>query len=306
MASTQYRNCIVHRFHDRLIALEHATKNAGQFHDNIIIFIGGLSDGITTVPYVQPLAQALDTKGWGVVEILTQSSFIGYGTGSLARDSEDITNAIKYFYSEDGGSKKKIVILGHSTGSQDVLYYLTQQYDGDVNSLSQRPQIAGGILQGGGSDREALSIMYDKDFLDESLQVADQMISEGRKNEIMPWKFISKFFGAPISAYRWKAFADVRGDDDYFSSDLTQEDLSKTFGKLNTPLQVLFSGADEFVPESVNKEQLLAGWQKAAGKFWSPYSAVVPKAKHRILGGEDEKLSLDFFIDHVEKFVLSL
>lgn len=47
--------------------------------------------------------------------MLITSSYLGWGTGSLARDVEDMAQAVEYFRNrtEEG---KKVVIMGHSTG----------------------------------------------------------------------------------------------------------------------------------------------------------------------------------------------
>lgn len=47
-----------------------------------LLFVGGLGDGLFTVPFIEHL-RTLD--GWGVIEVLTSSSFTGWGTGSVKR-----------------------------------------------------------------------------------------------------------------------------------------------------------------------------------------------------------------------------
>lgn len=88
---------------------------------NAIIAIGGLGDGPHTVLYFHDLATRLDaTKGpsYSVFQLRLKSSFIGYGTSSLAEDVVHISALVKYLRAI---GKKKIVLLGHSTGSQVCL-----------------------------------------------------------------------------------------------------------------------------------------------------------------------------------------
>lgn len=89
---------------------------------NAIIFIGGLGDGPHTVAYIRTVARHLETAGkeleYSVFEIRLRSSFIGFGTTSLTNDVEDIAALVKYLR---GLGKEKIVLFGHSTGSQVCL-----------------------------------------------------------------------------------------------------------------------------------------------------------------------------------------
>ncbi len=65
------------------MAFEH-TPNASQDAPNKLLFIGGLGDGLGTVPFVDKLAEpGLDR--WNVVEVLISSSYSGWGTGSVKR-----------------------------------------------------------------------------------------------------------------------------------------------------------------------------------------------------------------------------
>jgi hypothetical protein len=71
-------------------------------------------------------------------------------------------------------------------------------------------------------------------------------------------------FWAPITASRYLSLFDVDGDDDFFSSDLTGEELHDRLGHVDeisrmTGLHILvaYSKRDEYVPENINKDILL-------------------------------------------------
>lgn len=274
---------------------------------NLLIFIGGLGDQVQTVPYVEPLSRALNSENWGVVEILTQSSGSSWGTGSISRDALDIAKAVTYF--KEKYKPEKIAIQGHSTGCQDVIYYLTQ---GDVSS---RPFVNGAILQASVSDREAFLKSNNSEFYKESLDYAKARYSEICKDaaltEIVPEKYYKKFFGTPISVYRWLALFDVRGQDDYFSSDLTAEDFAKTFGKIDeygktNKLLVAYSGKDEFVPDFVNKEDLMSNFKAATSPhIWSKHSAVIAGASHNC-GPTSDPEAQGLLIKAVKNFLSEL
>ncbi|ODQ77982.1 hypothetical protein BABINDRAFT_172464 [Babjeviella inositovora NRRL Y-12698] len=286
----------IHKYTRGLIAMEHLTKSSTP-HPNLLIFIGGLGDNITTVLYVAHLARALDPIGWSVAELQLSASGIGWGTGSVARDVLEITAAVKYF------SNRKVVLMGHSTGCQDVLYYLTQQYLDDPNELSSRPYVAGGILQASVSDRECYVMLNGQEIWEDKLARARKLVEAGKGEEVLPREFPLSFFDSPISAQRWVDLMDVRGADDYFSSDLTPEDHQKTFGKVRSKLLVAYSGNDECVPAEVDKQLVVDGFRKATpAEWWSDFSGLVPGATHNA-GRGSEPGAREALIEKVKTFL---
>lgn len=298
-----YVNTTVHKYYKNLIALEHPTRS-GTPHDNLVIFIGGLTDGITTVPYVKPLADKLDTDGWGVAEILTTSSYIGWGTGSLERDVTEIEAAVSYFRTKlsVGGlsDKKKIVLLGHSTGCQDIMYYLSR------GKYETRTAVDGAILQAGVSDRDATVLNIGEARWKETLEDAQKLVDAGKGDQVMSPAHSKIMHGTPVSASRYLAVNAPRGDDDFFSLDLPDSDLKGSFGKVKTPLLFLMSGADAFVDPKADKSAIVKRYESFTDSaYWSPHSGVVEGASHNI-GRDSAETAVDEVVDRVEKFVESL
>lgn len=219
---------------------------------------------------------------YSAVEILLSSSYDGWGTSSLVDDVKEIAQCVKYF--RELRPNGKIVLLGHSTGSQDVFHYLI--------SGGQRPRIDGGILQSGISDRQAFAQAMPQSTYDKSVKVAQEYIDDGRGGDCIPSSLTRPTFSGPISAKRWISLLspgpDHAGEDDYFSSDFDDNRLRKTFGKIGrtgTPISILFGGSDEHVPESVDKEHLVIRWIKAiedGGGVVDKDSGVIPGATHNI------------------------
>uniref|UniRef100_A0A060T1W2 ARAD1C24134p n=1 Tax=Blastobotrys adeninivorans TaxID=409370 RepID=A0A060T1W2_BLAAD len=294
--------CTVHQYARRLVAIEHPTKS-GNAHKRVVVFVGGLGDGLFTVPYVTPMAEELDNVGWGVVQVLLRDSYLGWGTGSLAKDAQDITKAISYLYSTVG--KESIVLMGHSTGTQDAMYYLTQQYKGDNNDLDKRPKLSGVILQAPVSDREGAYNFDGKMQTEENVRTATKLIEEGRGDHVLPPDFSGFSSEAPVSAERFVSLTAVRGGDDFFSSDLTEQDFEKTFGQISTKLLVLYSGKDEFVPKWVDKQKLVDTWKSIAKSVWSEYGGVVQGARHAVDEQSDDGAQQDL-INRVVNFVKTI
>jgi hypothetical protein len=283
-----------------LVAFEFASSTPQKPHS--LIFIGGLTDGLCTVPYVAPLAAALDPTDWSVFQAQFSSSFGGWGIGSLDKDVEEIAKCVDFVRglksSASSSAPGKIVIMGSSTGSQDVLHYLYTQGD--------RPVVDGAILQAPVSDREAMLAETRKPGAEgaEAKGCWEQLVALARQaasadDIILPLNLTSKINlpRQPVSARRWLSLASPDSprkptDEDLFSSDLTDQRLRETFGAvaarglLRSRLLVLYSEKDEFAAPWVDKEALMARWREAteAGKpgTWDQISGVIPGASHTV------------------------
>ena len=220
---------------------------------------------------------------------ILSSSYAGWGTSSLQRDVEELSKCVAYFRSIKSG---KIVLLGHSTGCQDVVEYLVGQ------GQETRAPIDGGILQAPVSDREALVLALDPEMYHESCKIAQEMVDAGRGEDILPSKY-SIFGPSPICARRWLSLASPNhdGDDDYFSSDLSNEQLAKSFGSVpaRTSLCILFSGSDEHMSKTIDKVGLIQKWitfvKKGGGNVDEMNSGVVENASHNLQGNPADVVS---------------
>ncbi|WQF75740.1 Putative fusarinine C esterase SidJ, alpha/Beta hydrolase [Colletotrichum destructivum] len=275
MSSTSF-SCTVHLY-------ESPTSHASAYEigpsaaSNAILFIGGLGDGPHTVLYTQSLARHLKSTGqdWSVFEIRMRSSFSGYGYSSLKNDVEDIAALVRYLR---GIGKKKIVLMGHSTGCQDCAEYTKHKED----------PVDGFILQGPVSDRESIADSVDPDWLKKSLEYAEKLIDEGKEWEAMPRDQLPSFFQTPMTAYRWHSLAAKGGDDDYFSSDLDESFVSEVWNRFQQPVMALQSAEDEFVPDKIDKQALVDSWKKISPKVHE-LSGLIPGASHTVKKPESQQ-----------------
>lgn len=222
----------------------------GDFNQQVI-FIGGLTDGLLATEYLEPLSVALENEQWSLVQPLLTSSYIGYGTSSLEQDASELDQLIGYLINKE--NSEGVVLLGHSTGCQDIVHYMR-------TNLAFSKAVRGAILQAPVSDREYRATLPETaEMIDLSLN----MINEGRAMELMPRKANPD---APITAYRYHSLCSYMGDDDMFSSDLSEDQLRMRLGHMsNIPCQVMFSMADEYVPDYVDKKALVDRLCKAMG-----------------------------------------
>ncbi|KKY36128.1 putative dolichol-phosphate mannosyltransferase [Diaporthe ampelina] len=262
---------------------------------NALIFVGGLGDGPHTVPYVRTVAAKIEADtgiSYSVFEIRIRSSFCGFGWNNLAKDVQDISSLVKYLR---GIGKEKVVLMGHSTGSQDCIEY------NDYEKHQNEP-IDGFILQGSVSDREGFVVDLGKDEADRMVALATEMVNDGRKDDAVPKSRLPRpFFPWPVTAYRLQSLAGVGGDDDYFSSDIPDEKLVTIWGRVKQPIMVVPSAEDQYVPKTVNFEKLLAKWKSFCPSM-SDLSGLIPGANHTV----DSQESQDWLGDRVVSFLKSL
>lgn len=295
---------VIHKYDNSHTAIEFGRETDSP--QNFLVFIGGLTDGFLTVPYIPNLGSAITDKlggSWVLVQALISSSYLGFGTGSLARDAKELGRLVKYLRTERGNKNSKVVLMGHSTGCQDTLEYLSKFSKGE--SFDQLLDIDAGILQAPVSDAEAFVAFDSGNKLSELLQLAQKHIDEGNPNELLPKAALKLAMGSAITAYRFKSLAGERGDDDYFSSYLTDEDLQKSFGAVTKPLLVLFGEKDEFVPDHVDRKALVGSWQKNTDPTkWSKLSKILKGATHNV-GPQSDAGAEEDLIETVVEFVKS-
>ncbi|KAI0180134.1 DUF1749-domain-containing protein [Hypoxylon sp. FL1284] len=251
---------------------------------NALVFIGGLGDGPHTVPYPRAIAKRLEAEpelSYSVFEFRLTSSFAGFGFARLADDVADISALVKYLRSI---GKQRVVLLGHSTGSQDCMEYTSPSH--------KLEPVEAYILQAPVADRGALAQdMGSEAALDEGLKVAKELIVSGRGHErLRPEHIAPAFRSTPISAARWYALAAADGEDNYFGPDLPDHVIKPYWSRVDKPLLILHSGNDEYVPSPVDKDALVSHWRGLCRPgIASELSGTIPGAGHRVEEPDSEK-----------------
>lgn len=119
------------------------------------------------------------------VQLHWTSAYTGFATSSLDTDVSELSSLVIHLRS---GGDTTVVLMGHSTGSQDVIHYL----------LKEAIPVDGGILQAPASDREHFSIADDEmsKAWGEKLPLATEFVKNGRGQVVLDAG------GLKISAYR--------------------------------------------------------------------------------------------------------
>ncbi|KAH7092261.1 hypothetical protein FB567DRAFT_434732 [Paraphoma chrysanthemicola] len=300
---------ILHKYSKKLVAFEHASSTTPSSPPHTLLWIGGLGDGLLTVEYPATIAASLPHT-WVLAEVVLRSSYNGWATGRLSRDARELGECVAYFRSLRPGSK--IVLMGHSTGCQDIMEYLVGP------GADSRPGLDGVVLQGGVSDREAwddmLSTADERSKFAEVVDTAKRMIDAGDEKGIVnvSGNIVAEGLGAQMSAYRTYSLLARGGDDDYFSADLSDEVFRGTFGAIpkSTRVAFLLGELDPYVPKRIDKAALLERWtrivREGGGVVDSKNGGVVPGAHHN-LNGDPEEVVADLvrrvvgFVEGVEK-----
>ncbi|CAG5164544.1 uncharacterized protein ALTATR162_LOCUS6668 [Alternaria atra] len=300
-------NGTAHKYSKRLIAFEHTPRPLSSDPLNTLLWVGGLTDGLLTVPYPSEIAKSIPSN-WVIAEVLISSSYKGWGTGSLARDARELGECVSYFRKLRPG--KKIVVMGHSTGCQDIMEYLLGK------GCEEREALDGVILQGGVSDREAWEDYYKegekRKELEEAIRISKELVDAGKGKELLSPESnpVLKDMGGPLNAYRAYSLLAKGGDDDYFSSDLSDEHFATTFGKIpkSTPVCFLLGSEDPYVPASIDRAALLQRWtriiREGGGIVDDEDGGVIPGAHHNL--DDDPKEVVQDLVNRVCGFVTGL
>lgn len=332
---------ILHHYTENLVTFEYTSNTIRKPHS--LLFIGGLGDGIASTSYMADLVHALQPTQWSLFTLNLTSSYQAWGLGHLDRDTNEIAQCVQYIkdYKTTKFGNNRIVVMGHSTGSQDVLHYLyrpnphtsTPAFDSGIHHV-KRPALDGAIMQAPVSDREGILSVLEEGIGGKSpsevraaYEKMKAMAMEAAHRDpsidtLLPLSLTAQIgypANIPISCRRLMSLISPDSpqspqEDDLFSSDLSDEQLRKTFGMikqqalLNYKLVILFSGADQSVPDWVDKENLLSRWKNAAdhngeAQIWDQeFSAVIPGASHA-LSNDDQAAPRKDLVERVLGFL---
>ncbi|OJD28777.1 siderophore biosynthesis lipase [Diplodia corticola] len=325
---------ILHHYTESLVTFEFTSSTIRKPHS--LVFIGGLGEGLGSTSYMADLVRALHPTDWSIFTVNISSSHQSWGLGHLDRDTDEIAQCLNYVRdykaSKHGGVAGKLVLMGHSTGSQHVLHYLSRPnphaaaapaFDPDLQHV-RRPALDGAIMQAPVSDREAMQLVVHHGWLgktpaqtrrvfDELVAIAEEATKDDQACDfLLPLEKTSAigYQNTPLSARRFLSLVSPESpqaprEDDLFSSDLGDEQLKKTFGMVRERqlsgygLMVLVSGADQAVPDWVDKEKLMARWKKATdhdgeAEIWDEeFSGIIPNASHALSNDDQAECRKD-------------
>ena len=222
----------------QLLAFVSLSQCGAAVCKNALILVAGLTEGLLSMEYTQLLSKELSSRDYSLVQVNLSSSFMQFGISSLKRDCQELTELVRAL--KETYSFQKVVLLGHSTGCQDALYYLRH------SELASA--LDGVVLQGAVSDRDILVL---EETTPAMLEESVSLIADAKGQ-----KLLSKLFlGAPITAERCHSLMGRLTDDDMFSVDLTEEELRPILSPVKVPILVAFSEQDQYVPDKEKQKE---------------------------------------------------
>ena len=244
----------------------------------IIICINGLTGHLYNNQLFNRMIETMKNE-YTIVLTQLRSSGSSFGMVTLKEDIEDLDLIISHILSHS--SYDDIYLIGHSTGCQDIMKLLQSQ-------LQKKYPIKKCILQAPVSDRD--SMRGDKDIEKEihrleqlyhiSLSEIVDIVNEFDKNnntinttnskysieQIQQWKSIISSNEPSHYLYcneyylqqrRFISFFIRHGEDDYFSEDLTDNELKELFSCITIPCLFIFSLNDQYIPQTFDEYQVL-------------------------------------------------
>jgi len=90
---------------------------------NKFIFVGGLTDGLLALPYLDYLSEILKKFNYSLIQPILSSSYLGYGKVNLDNDVSELDDVISFIIKEKhlnevNDKSFRIILMGHSTGAQ--------------------------------------------------------------------------------------------------------------------------------------------------------------------------------------------
>ena len=229
-----YGNLFIYDPNYKLVAFESGSSSSSR----CMILLGGLTDGLLSLPYAERLSLKLQSisQPYSLIQPLLRSSNLQYGWHTIDNDIEDLRTLIDYLVNHRT-DLKSIILMGHSTGCQDIIHYLRQE--------KVHPKITRVILQGPVSDREYLT----------RLSSTKDQLNYCRENKTNRHEWLPRYLhDPPLTIERCLSLNEVNSSEDMFSSDLTDQQLKSIYQNISIPIIWIWSKRDEYVPDDIRNQ----------------------------------------------------
>ncbi|KAG5860438.1 DUF1749 domain-containing protein [Encephalitozoon hellem] len=250
---------------NNLVAYSNQVKS-----DIKVIYVGGLGSRLSICLPTVMLNEYCLENGYELI-IPEMRSYPNYGLFTIDDDVEDLESLIHQI-------KGDIVLIGNSTGCQDIIHYLNTTKD-------KRVKLA--VLLGAVSDVE-FEENENKD-LPKMLEWAREMIK--RKEEDVAIKYCGT--GSYLTPRRILDIFSRYGKEDMFSSYL-EDEFYTGLNKGGTRLLFVVSGKDEYSITDIEAKLRLVGNSRVE---------KIPEGTHVLSRTEDVETFLRLFSEEVKKVV---
>ncbi len=201
------------------------------------------------------------------------SKVAGMAHEEFRESADDIAGAVNLALKR---GVKEIVLVGHSTGSQKSVYYLSKR--------GNQQKIKGVILASPLSDWSGAQKDTEPEKLQIAIKLAVKYVREGKGNELLP----PDTWDHPLSAQRFLSLYTPDSVEEIFtySQPMRKPALLR---KVNIPTLVVLGAEDTYRDRPIKQ---IAKWFAKNLKAKQKKISVIPRASHSFNGDEEAFVSL--------------
>lgn len=238
----------------------------------LYIFIHGLASSVfKKYALYQPLVTknsavlAFNNRGSEIISRFKKRSskeakIIGMAHEKFTDCLDDINGAINF---AKKFKPKKIILLGHSTGCQKIIYYLAKN--------NNTRKVKGVVLLSPISDSAGISNFFDKKQIKKALNYAKKLVNNKKSHQLLSQKIWPHY----IDAQRFISLYSKNSSEEIFSY-AQKNKKSKFLRKVNLPLYIFIGKDDVFLDRDAN-----------VLKIWFKNELKTKKYKIELITGAD-------------------
>ncbi len=168
---------------------------------------------------------------------------------------------------------KNIYLIGHSTGSQKVTYFLSRR--------GKQGQVTGAVLMSPMSDYASTKFEYPTSNLAKAMSLAEKLVKENRPHELLP----ETIWPETKSAQRFLSLFTPTSIEQQMFPYFTPEKRSSALWSIRIPLLIILAGKDEHRDRPTKQ---IAKWFIKNSHQKTTKVIVIKKALHSFNGQEDK------------------
>lgn len=166
---------------------------------------------------------------------------------------------------------KEVYLVGHSTGCQKSVYYLSK--------TKNKQNVSGVVLLCPLSDYAAVQIASDKTQYEKAIQFSKSEIESGRPNTLLSEEYWPSEL---IDAQRFLSLYTPESSEEIFT--YSHEKNPSVFKSVDAPMMVVLAGADEYADRSGEE---LKKWFDINQKSQNYKSVLIENSLHNLKGYEE-------------------
>jgi pimeloyl-ACP methyl ester carboxylesterase len=270
---------------------------------SVAIFLHGLTGSVFgSSPLIEALTKRLNRGGIGLLAMNNRGhdvvsrvkkidrrkksgyrSFPGGGAHEVFEDCVDDIEGMVAFAGRKGAVK--IFLIGHSTGCQKSVFYLSRR--------GKQKKVSGVVLLAPMSDY-SIGLKLKKDKLAGATRLAKKLVAENKSHDLLP----KDAWGEDVDAQRFLSLFTPASSEEIFTY-WQPERKSSTFQKIKIPTLALFAEKDRYRDRPTAQ---IVSWFESNQRSSAFRSVVIPDADHSFAGLENQVANqIGRWLDELER-----